>query len=99
MNESEPAPGAESTAGETAAPPGVVHPPEELTRALKAFKKRLKLTRLDSESKLGYGPMSGGKGAEIVAITPPNQYPRSVWDALVAEGRLKKGSQGMYELG
>jgi hypothetical protein len=75
-----------------------VHPPEELLRALKAFKKRLKLTKLDSESKLGYGPMTGGRPSGIVAITPPNQYPRSVWDALVAQGKLKKGSQGQYEL-
>jgi hypothetical protein len=74
------------------------HPPAELSRALQAFKKRLKLTQLDSESKLGYGPMTGGRPSGIVAITPPNQYPRSVWDALVAQGRLKKGSQGQYEL-
>ena len=50
-------------------------PPEELKRALKAFKKRLKLTRLDEESKVGVGPMSGGRPSSIVAITPPNQYP------------------------
>jgi hypothetical protein len=74
------------------------HSPQELSRALQAFKKRLKLTKLDSESKLGYGPMTGGRPSGIVAITPPNQYPRSVWDALVAQGRLKKGQQGMYEL-
>jgi hypothetical protein len=74
------------------------HTPQELSRALQAFKKRLKLTKLDSESKLGYGPMTGGRPSGIVAITPPSQYPRSVWDALVAEGRLKKGQQGMYEL-
>jgi hypothetical protein len=73
-------------------------PPEELKRALKAFKKRLKLTRLDEESKVGVGPMSGGRPSSIVAITPPNQYPRAVWDALVEQGRLKKASQGQYEL-
>lgn len=72
--------------------------PEELKRALKAFKKRLKLTRLDEESKVGVGPMSGGRPSSIVAITPPNQYPREVWDALVEQGRLKKASQGQYEL-
>jgi hypothetical protein len=42
--------------------------------------------------------MTGGRPSGIVAITPPNQYPRSVWDALVAQGKLKKGSQGQYEL-
>jgi len=73
-------------------------PPEVLKRALKAFKKRLKLTRLDHESKIGVGPMSSGRPSGIVAITPPNDYPRAVWDALVAQGRLKKASQGQYEL-
>ena len=72
--------------------------PEELKRALKAFKKRLKLTRLDHESRLGVGPLSGGRPSGIVAITPPNQYPRKVWDTLVDQGRLKKSSQGQYEL-
>ena len=72
--------------------------PEVLTRALKAFKKRLKLTQLDDQSRVGVGPLSGGRPSGIVAITPPNQYPRAVWDALVAQGRLKKASQGQYEL-
>jgi hypothetical protein len=72
--------------------------PEVLTRALKAFKKRLKLTQLDRESRIGVGPMSGGRPSGIVAITPPNQYPRAVWDALVDQGRLKKTSSGQYEL-
>jgi len=88
----------EAEQGGTSLPGGVEHSPQELSRALQAFKKRLKLTRLDHESKLGYGPMTGGRPSAIVAITPPNQYPRSVWDALVAQGRLKKGQQGMYEL-
>jgi hypothetical protein len=65
---------------------------------LKAFKKRLKLTRLDVESSLGGGPMSGGRASSIVAITPPDQYPQEVWDALVKEGKLKKGTHGQYEL-
>jgi hypothetical protein len=72
--------------------------PEELRNALKAFKKRLKLTRLDDESSLGRGPLSGGKSSGIVAITPPHQYPRAVWDQLVALGRLKYAGQGMYQL-
>ena len=72
--------------------------PEELRNALKAFKKRLKLTRLDDESSLGRGPLSGGKSSGIVAITPPHQYPRAVWDQLVAQGRLKYAGQGMYQL-
>ena len=73
--------------------------PEELKRALKAFKKRLKLTRLDEESGLGGGNMTGGRTSGIVAITPPNQYPRAVWDELVKQGKLIASDQGLYELG
>jgi hypothetical protein len=83
---------------ESESPPTPPIPPEELRRALQAFKKRLKLMRLDEESKFNVGPMSGGKPSSIVAITPPNQYPRAVWDALVEQGRLKRVSQGQYEL-
>lgn len=72
--------------------------PEELRKAMKAFKKRLKLTRLDDESSLGHGPMSSGRTSGVVAITPPNQYPRAVWDALVELGRLKYAGQGLYEI-
>ena len=72
--------------------------PEELRRAMKAFKKRLKLARLDDESSLGRGPMSSGKSSSIVAIMPPNQYPKAIWDELVAQGRLKYAGQGLYQL-
>lgn len=72
--------------------------PEELKKALKAFRKRLKLTRLENESKLGGGPLSGGKTSEIVAIIPPNQFPISVWEELVRQKKLKHAGQGMYEL-
>ncbi len=85
MSESEPSPADAVT-------------PEVLKRALKAFKKRLKLTQLDCESSLGVGPLSGGRPSGIVAITPPNQYPRHVWDAMVEQGRLKKAGPGQYEL-
>lgn len=72
--------------------------PEQLRKAMKAFKKRLKLSRLDDESSLGHGPTSGGKSSGIVAIMPPNQYPKAVWDELVALGRLKYAGHGMYQL-
>ena len=71
---------------------------EEIRKALKAFKKRLKLARLDDESSLGYGPMTGGKSSGIVAVMPPNQYPKAVWDKLVEQGRLKYAGQGLYQL-
>ena len=71
--------------------------PETLRRALKAFKKRLKLTALDYDSNLGKGPFS--KGAQgICAIVPPNQYPQAVWPELVRQGKLRNSGHGMYEL-
>ncbi len=70
---------------------------QELKQALKAFRKRLKLTQLDEESKLGGGPLSHNR-ARIVAITPPNQFPPAVWDELVKQGKLKKAGGGTYEL-
>lgn len=71
--------------------------PQELKQAFKAFKKRLKLTQLDEESKLGGGPLSHGR-ARIVAITPPNQFAPAVWEELVKQGKLKKAGGGTYEL-
>jgi hypothetical protein len=72
--------------------------PQELKTAFKAFKKRLKLTRLDAESSLAGGPLSSGRGSGIVAITPPREYPQAVWDELVRQGKLKKMGGGTYGL-
>jgi hypothetical protein len=71
---------------------------QELKLALKAFKKRLKLTRLDEESEIGRNPMSSGRKSEIFAIVPPSQYPQAVWDELVKQGKLKYAGHGTYEL-
>jgi hypothetical protein len=71
---------------------------EELKKALKAFKKRLKLTRLDDESRIAGGPMSKGQPSGIVAISPPAQFPPSIWEELVRQGKLKRAGPGMFEL-
>ncbi len=71
---------------------------EELRLAMKAFRKRLKLTKLDDESRIGHGPMSGGGKSGVVAITPPNQFPKEVWEELVEQGKLKRAGRGIYEL-
>jgi hypothetical protein len=71
---------------------------EELKRAFKAFKKRLKVTRLEAESNLTYGPTTSGKKSAIVAIMPPQQFPKAVWDELVKQGKLKYAGHGTYEL-
>jgi hypothetical protein len=74
------------------------HDREVLKRALKAFRKRLKITLLDAETSLSGGPMSSGRHSSIVAITPPERYPRATWDELVRQGRLRDAKRGMYEL-
>jgi len=71
--------------------------PQELKLALKAFKKRLKVTRLDNDSKIGVGPLSSSRGS-ITAIAPPNQYPPSVWEALARQGKIKSAGHGLYSL-
>jgi hypothetical protein len=71
---------------------------EDLKKALKAFKKRLKLTRLDDESRIGHGPMSGGAQEKIVSIQPPIGFGREIWEELVEKGYLKRDGQGFYEL-
>jgi hypothetical protein len=63
-----------------------------LKSAMKAFRKRLKLYRLDSESGLGGPCLSSGKVSGIVAIRPPNTFPPEVWAKLVEQGRLRKNN-------
>jgi hypothetical protein len=71
--------------------------PEILRRAMKAFKRRLKLTALDEDSRLGRGALSGGaKG--VCAIQPPNQFPIEVWEELRRQGRLRNSGHGLYEI-
>ena len=71
---------------------------EELKRALGAFKKRIKLMRLDQESKLGGRAMSGGRKSDIDQIQPPSQFPREVWKELAARKLIKDHGQGFYSL-
>ncbi len=81
-----------------AQPPPPSIPPEELKRAFHAFKKRLKLARLDDESRLGHRAMSTGGKSTIQGIQPPSQYPKAVWEELVRQGKLLYAGQGLYEL-
>ncbi|MBB6428875.1 hypothetical protein [Algisphaera agarilytica] len=71
---------------------------ENLKRALKAFRRKLKTIRRDDESKLGSKYVTSGRGSQISAVTPPKEYPMAVWIKLVELGRLKKGGQGTFEL-
>lgn len=83
---------------ESPTPPMDSPTPQELKLALKAFKKRLKLTRLDAESRIGVGPMSSGSTWGVSAIMPPIEYARTVWDELVKQGRLRNAGHGLYSL-
>lgn len=81
---------------------GERHLPEQdrevLRRALKAFRKKIKVMRLDAESTIGGGATSGGRQSGIVGITPPDRFPREVWDELARQGRLTDTGNGIYEL-
>jgi hypothetical protein len=80
--------------GETLRP---AHDRGVLKRAVKAFRKRLKLARLDEESRIG-GAFSKGEQSSITGVEPPIQYGPDVWAELVRVGRLLDGGHGMLEL-
>jgi hypothetical protein len=71
---------------------------DELKKALKAFKKRLKLTRLDDDSRLGHSPLTGSGKTQVVAIQPPAGFGREIWEELADKGFLKRDTVGFYEL-
>lgn len=69
---------------------------QEMKDAMHAFRKRLKLMRLNDESKLGGRQMTGGKLSDIDAVEGLREFPPRVWKALVAAGRLRDAGQGFY---
>lgn len=73
-------------------------PGETLREAMKAFRKRMKLIRLDHESKLGRSPLTSGKGADFESILPPEKFPAEVWKVLVARGELESTGRGFYKI-
>ena len=78
--------------------PAAAIAPETLKSAYNAFKKRWKLTKLDQESQIGRSPMSSGQKSSITGISPPDQFPTAVWDALVKQGRIKYAGSGCYAM-
>jgi hypothetical protein len=71
---------------------------EDLKKAMKAFKKRLKLTKLDDESRLGHGPMSGGNKTQVVSIQAPAGFGKEIWEELADLGFLKRDGIGFYQI-
>ncbi len=74
--------------------------PETCKRALRAFRKRAVLTRLDEESKIStHSPLSKGSDSSgPSAIGLPVEWPQSVWDELVHQGKLRYIGHGLYEV-
>jgi hypothetical protein len=70
---------------------------EELKKALKAYKKRLKMQQLEEDSRLGHSPLTGSK-TKIVSIQPPLGFGREVWEELADKGYLKRDGRGFFEL-
>ena len=70
---------------------------DDQKKALKAFKKRMKMQQLDDDSRLGHSPLTGAKN-KIVAIQPPSGFGREVWEQLADLNYLKRNSGGFYEL-
>ena len=71
---------------------------DDLAAAMRAFKKRLKLARLNEESRLGSRQLTGGKRSEIDAIVAPTEFPEALWKRLANEGRLVDTGGGFYAL-
>ena len=84
----------------SAAPPAPAAPPspEVLKAALKAFKKRMKLTQLDDESRVGRSPMSGGQKSSIAAIRSARPISACHLGRACEQGKLTNASHGMYAL-
>ncbi|HWE93333.1 MAG TPA: hypothetical protein VG269_05105 [Tepidisphaeraceae bacterium] len=70
---------------------------EELKRAFKAFKKRIKILQLEEDSRLGHSPLTGSKN-KIVSIQPPTGFGKEIWQELADQGYLKRDSGGFFEV-
>jgi len=68
---------------------------EELRKALKAFRKRLKMMQLEEDSRLGHSPLTGAK-TTVTAIRPPLGFGKEIWEELASKGVLKYDGGGLY---
>ncbi len=67
-------------------------------RAMRAFRKRLALTRLDEESRISsHSALSSGADSGMSAIVPPIDWPESVWQELVRQDKLRYVGHGLYQ--
>ncbi len=70
---------------------------DEMKKAMKAFKKKLKMQQLEDDSRLGRSPLTGAK-ATVVAIQPPSGFGREIWEELARNGLLRNDGGGFYAL-
>lgn len=70
---------------------------EEMKKAIKAFKKKIKLMQLEDDSRLGRSPLTGAK-SRIISIQPPSGFGREIWEELVEKGQLKRDGVGFYAM-
>ena len=79
-------------------PQGELPSRETCRRALRAFRKRLALTRLDEESRIGgHSALTSGADPRMSAIVPPTEWPDCVWQELVRQGKLRYVGHGFYQ--
>jgi hypothetical protein len=72
---------------------------DQLRQAFHAFKKRLKLTILNEESKLGGGrPTTSGKKSDVQGIIAPREFPPAVWQELARQKKIKDMGGGFYSM-
>jgi len=70
---------------------------EDEKRAIKSFKKRLKMHQREEDSKLGRAKTTGLHNS-IVAIRPPSEVTRELIDQLVAKHYLIPDGGNFYKL-
>ncbi len=83
----------------TPAPPQADAPSAQTCkRAMRAFRKRLALTRLDEESRISsHSALSPGADSRMSAIVPPTEWPECVWQELVRQDKLRYVGHGFYQ--
>jgi hypothetical protein len=76
----------------------MAHTDDELKKAYKAFKKKLKMQQLEDDSRLGRSPLTGAKST-VTAIQPPSGFGREIWAELADRGYLASEGGGLYGVG
>ena len=71
---------------------------ETQIEAMRCFRKRLKFMILDRESKLGVGPLTGGKDASVDSMMAPHDFKMEVWLALAVDGQLVNDGGGFFHI-